>query len=708
MVQLSVFTLTPQAAAQALQDNGLDALGLTMIRLSNVWGTATPTPNNALTLSGYGTAMAPFRGTLEFLDDGSEFRTVTGVGITGPVGAFRLHPQAAMRLGRLLNRYASGMAPHHRLIPETIVFAGAVPMPDRSPQTYEPGESLGRTEPMSFHDNRGLIIDPVSIAAIFDDLITAFPALDFSNGGARNGAGGVQSIAQAASGTIVQVTDLHGNAFSAALGDVGIESQDGSNNTVAALDASGMVTLGANEVVAATGSDAAMRVRLGWATGGTMGTGPLAPPSLPMGVSLGRQFFRAYAVDLNWHLRGNRTTGAVAGVPAEDGDMPDDLKPMVHSSVQIDYIADGPDYAAHTDQVLARLDGATGDPMVFAVAPVLGDGVRTPTVPGPTARWPAYPAPNTAAPLPANPAPLTGATATWLSDEDVLVVLQANAVPDGAAVRIYNQSFVSIPAIGETPSFKRGDGGSAIAATGVATQIRVRNPLNLASGDPKPAPATLVFDLVVAPRMGPSRSFAARTLAIGAGPAADPPDGFAPTLDRMDAVPDVVKSISPVPVFGTTPSDVPDSASATPVDAARALASETVPRQGPRHPTMGRLEAMTVTGIGDGAAFSTGLSWEGVLSGALWARETVSASHRAGNPGNPAGRDVHVGGGRVIGSLGYDRARHAVRRAQPVIPLPGGPPPAQAPGWVAFSGGPNKEPPVRNGAATAGATTTGV
>ncbi|MEM1160904.1 MAG: hypothetical protein AAGJ28_08220, partial [Pseudomonadota bacterium] len=493
MTQLSVFTLTPQAAAQALQDNGLDALGLTMIRLSNAWGSVTPTPDNSLTLTGYGTALAPFRGTLEFLDDGSEFRDVTGASIGGPVGAFRLHPQAAMRLGRLMGRYADGNVPHHRLIPETVVFTGAVPMPDRSPQTYEPGESLGRTEPMSFHDNRGLIIDPFAIAAILDDLVNTFPALDFSNGASRAGAGGLTSIAQAASGMLVQVTDLHGNAFTSALGDVGVESQDGSSNTVSTLDASGMVALGAGERLAATGSDAANRVRLGWATGGTMGAGPLVPPELPVGVTLGRQFLRAYAVDLNWHLRGNRTTSAVSGIPAEDGDMPDDLKPTVHTEVQIDYIVDGPDYAAHTDQVLARLDGAGGSPLFFAVSPVLADGVRTPTAPGATARWPAYPGPNPAAPMGPNPAPLVGATATWLSGEDVLVELQPNAVPDGASVRIYNQSFVLIPAIGETPSFKRGDGGSAIAVSGVATQIRVHNPLNLVAGDPKPTPATLVF-----------------------------------------------------------------------------------------------------------------------------------------------------------------------------------------------------------------------
>ncbi|WP_120500031.1 hypothetical protein [Roseovarius sp. EL26] len=707
MTQLNVFTLTPQAAAQALQDNGLDALGLTMARLSNAWGTADPTFDaNTLRLTPSGNALAPFRGTLEYLDQGHEFRDVTGAGIAGPVAAFRLHPQAVQRLSRLMQRYAVAANPHHRPVPETLVFTGAVPAPDRSPQTYEPGESLGRSEPMSFHDHRGLIIDPISIAAIFDDLMTTLPALDFSNGAGTGAAGGVGSITALASGIIAQVVDLHGNPFTAALGDVGVEKQDGAASTTGNLDASGIVTLAAGELLAATGTNAASRVRIGWATGGALGTGPLAQPGLPGGVALTRQFLRAYAVDLDWHLRGNRTTSPIIGVPAEDGDMPDDLKPQVRTEVVIDYAVDGPDLIARANNVLARLDGAPGSPLLFAAAPKLDDAVPTPPAPGAPAHWPAFPAPAGAGVFGPTPAPLTGATATWTADEDVVVQLAANAVPDGSSLRLYNQRFISIPAIGETPSFKRGDGGAAIAVAGQPTLILVHNPLGLESGDPKPSPATLVFDLVITPRAQNRRLFAARSLPIAAGPAPVPTDVFAPALDRMGGLTDNVKSVAPVPLFGTD--DGPDdSAAGTPVDAARALASETVPRTGPRLPTMGRLESIVVSGIGS-AAISTGLDWEGVLSGTSWSRAALSANHAQGNPGNPPGPDTHNGGVHVEGALAYDLARHAVRRAQPFIPLPGGPPPAQAPGWLAMSGGNNMNPPQRAGAPPAGATSSGV
>ena len=234
---------------------------------------------------------------------------------------------------------------------------------------------------------------------------------------------------------------------------------------------------------------------------------------------------------------------------------------------------------------------------MFAVAPVIDDQVATPAAPGAGARWPTFPTPVGIGGFGANPAPIVGATATWTADEDVIVALQANAVPDGSAVRLYSQQFVSIPAIGETPSFKRGDGGAAIAVAGQPTLIRVHNPLGLSAGDPKPDPATLVFDLVVTPRGQNRRLFAARSLPIAPGPAALPADIFAPALDRMGGVSDNVKSVAPVPVFGTD-GGPDDGAAGTPVDAARALASETVPRTGPRLPTMGRLEAIVVSGIG--------------------------------------------------------------------------------------------------------------
>ncbi len=71
-------------------------------------------------------------------------------------------------------------------------------MDNRAPQIYEASEALpgpfaGRT--MSFHDARGLIVDPVAVLAIFDDLITNFAALDVGSGSvAPTDAGGVRTL----------------------------------------------------------------------------------------------------------------------------------------------------------------------------------------------------------------------------------------------------------------------------------------------------------------------------------------------------------------------------------------------------------------------------------------------------------------------------------------------------------------------------------
>jgi hypothetical protein len=690
---VTVFTLTPAAVAQALRDEGLDALGLTVPRLSNSWGGATPAYDAAtLRLTPAGPVLAPFRGTLEFLDSGAEFRDVAGAPIAGPVAAYRLHPQAVQRLDRLLAaRFAPPGHPHHRLVPETLVFTGAAQ--DRSPQTYEPGESLGRAEPMSFHDNRGLIVDPVAVAALLADLIGAFPALDASGGGPLGGAGGLATIAALAAGVLVQVNDLHGRPFAALPGGPGVEKRDAGAAPAGAPGANGLLTLAAGETLAGTGAGAAARLRLGWATGGVMGAGPLAQPAAAVALPA-RTFLRAFATDLDWHLRGNRSAGAVRGVPAEDGRMPADLTPTVRDNVTVDYPADGPDLLAEAGQVLGRLTGAAGAPLVFAVAPAISAGLGLPPTPGAAAHWPGFPAPDTAAGFAAGASqPLTGATAVWTAGEDVVLTLPANAIPDGASVRVFPQRFQLIESIGEAPSFLRGDGGGAVAAAGQPTAILVANPFGLPAGDPKPNPAVMVFDLVVTPRRGRRRMFANRRLTVAAGPAPAPADGFA-APDPMTPIPLAVKSVAPAPLFGLPRTAAPPGGLVNPIDIVRALGSETEPRQGPRHPTMGRHEMIVATGIGNAAQLDDGLDWDGVLSGARWTRETRSAALPDGNPGNPTGPDTHAGGVRATGALAYDLARLAVRRVQPMLPLPGGAAAATSPGWIVMSGGNNMNPPV--------------
>lgn len=699
----TVFTLTPASAAQALKSSGLDALGLTTLLLSPSWGSVSPSFDpTALTLTFAAAPKAPWRGILEFVDSLAAYRSVDGTPLTGSGAVLRLHPQAAARFETLaVGRYALPGQPQLRAIPHVLVVRGLTA--NTSPQTYDAGESLpagAAGKALTFHDARGLIVDPVAVAAMLSDLLTSFPALDFSAGVTSPGAlGGVAIVAGLANGIVAHVVTLHGRAFSAIGGGPDIQHQNSGGGSLGALGAGGLVTLAAGDKIAGAGGTAPARLRLGWAGGGTMNAAPLTVPALPNGVTLSRQFLRAFATDLDWHLRGNRTSAAINGIPPDDQAMPADLQPQVRDGVTVDYLVDGPDMLASVSQVAARMIGAPPGGIMFAVSPTIDSNVGAPNTPGASAHWPAFPTPNTNAGFGASLAPPTGVTATWSGTNDVVLVIPADFAPNGATVRAYAQRFQHIEAIAEEPSFVRADGGAALASAGTPVSILLRNPFVLHAGDALPNPGILVYDLVVVPRNGRRRLWAALNATIATGPAPAPADTFS-AADPLTSWPVNVKAVCPVPLFGlsrtvTPPGGTPTSAA----DLARALISETQPRQGPRLPTMARFETITVAGI-NSTNVSAGLDWDGVLSGGRWSQESRSADHGNANPGNPAGPDVHAGGVRVNGGLAYDLALHAVRRVQPIFPLPGG----STPGWIAMSGGDNFNPPAPAPAAIPGSS----
>lgn len=713
-----VYNLTPANALQSLQDEGLDALGVTAPMLSPVWSGIDPTLDLAAMTMTFGMAPnAPFRGVLDFLPSAPAFREVTGAPITGAAAVLRLHPQAAARLSRIAaSRY--GANPQVRVVPAALVIRGVTD--DASPRIYDAAEALpsggGAGVPdftnkaMSFHDSRGLIIDPVAVAAMLSDLLLAFPALDIAaNPALATQAGGVTTIAGKATGQIVHVVSLHGRVFAPVPGGPSVARFDAGTTVLGAPDANGLATLGAGERIGGTGATAAARLRVGFAaTGARMTAGPIAPPALAAGT-LGRQFIRVFAVDLDWHLKGNRSGSAVGTVPADDTGaplgMPASLHPQVRDGVTIDYFTDGPDTLAGLSQTLARIVGAPAS-LVFATSPQIVDDFALPAAPGAGAHWPQFPAPNSGQGFPAPPAaalpsPVTGATAQWSGTQDVLVTIPAGTAPVGASVRAYPQKFMLIEAIGEAPSFVRDDGATTLAAAGQPMQLLLRNPFGLLPGDPQPPGVRIVFDLVITPRVGARRLFAAVSLPVAAGPAAAPADPFAAPAAP---VPPNVRAVAPVKLFGMTGAPpAPAGMPATPAQLALAFLSETQPRQGPRLPTMGRHETVVVSGIGDATqVVAPGLSWDGVLTGARWSRESLSAQHRDGNPGNPAGPDAHCPGVHVTGLLAHDLARHAVRRVQPILIFDPNPR-----GWLIFSGGDNFNPPQAAGGATVG-TSSGV
>lgn len=630
-----------------------------------------------------------------------EFYNVDGSPINVHCTVFRFHPQAYQRLQTIsASRYA---APGQTLtlpLPAVLVVRGAAGF--QASRWYRPDEVIDNaTGAISFHDHRGFIIDPIYVAGLFADLLTALPGLlPPSVAAAANGPGGVQGIAGLANGDLVHFIDPHGNPPRIASQGAGLVTTPG-NSAISG----NLITLSPGSQIAA--NNASSPLRFGFATNGTLGSAAIAPPALAAGA-IARRFYRVMVVDTPWYLLGNRTASSVLGVAPDDQAIPSDLLPAVRDLVDIDYLSDGPDTLAEATRVLTR----PSQSMILAVSPVIDQTLLTPTVLGPNAHWPAFPAPNTNAAFPPQPVALSAAnvSAAFSGTNDVVVTVAGGAAPDGSTIRIFPRQFVEIASINASePSFVRGDGGAAIVSGNTPTSILLRNPFHLGAAEPLPNPAVLTMDIVVAPRNGRRRLTGAVAVNVAAGPVAAPPSPFfgPPAANVMGIMPPTQQGVAESPLFGIPSTVTPPAAPpASLIDLALSLLSEPAPRQAPRLPTMGRHETVAVTGsTGPGAQPAGSLLWEAVLSGARWSADSRSASHAEGNPGNPAGPDVHAPGVAVTGALAYDLALHAAKRAQSIIPrpLPGG---GVSPGWVFLMAGDNFDEP--SDAANTANTGTGV
>ncbi|MEO7040977.1 MAG: hypothetical protein ABI035_01830 [Gemmatimonadaceae bacterium] len=623
------------------------------------------------------------------------FYGVDCVPFSGPSAIYRLHPQAVLRLSTLAkDRYVTGTNPPLLPIPFAMVVRGVEGF--TTARWYEADELLGAGGTVSFHDSRGLILDPVYVACMFSDLQNWLAGLLPKSPVASSVAGGVQTIAGLSSTILVHCVDLHGAVYQPAIPGATLVTQNASLAQTGVVPASGLFTLAAGDGIACAATDN-NRLRWGWETNGVLARNRLAPPALTN--PLAQQFYRAAIVDTTWALLGNRTASAALGVDPDDQTIPADMLPLVRDQVVIDYLADGPDMLAQSNMVMNR----SNQNMVLTVSPVISNTMAVPSSIGAAAHWPTFPAPNSATGFPTPLAsPATGITAAWASGgggNDVVVTIVAGTAPEGAHVRIYPQLYVTIAAItADAPSFLRGDGGAAIAHDGAPTQIFLANPFHLVAAQPRPSPANLTLDIVVMPRNGTRKLWGAVTANVAAGPVPPSVDPFAGT-SVVALVPPIFEAVAPVPLFGIPTTVTPPGAAPGGLIAfLRALASEgSSPRQGPRLPTMARFETIVVSGTNGGTPANT-LLWEAVLSGGRWDTDTRSARHSDGNPGNPAGPDVHAPGIHVTGALAYDLARHAMRRAQPIIPLPGSP----TPGWLVAMDGANFDVPTDSTATNTG------
>jgi hypothetical protein len=717
--------LTPNDAADALQANGLDALGLVVPTLSSGWSTVAPGAGDynaaALRLT-LNNPRAPFRGPLHYEATPTRWSDVQGQPVGGPVAVLALHPEAARRLSRLVEwRYGT---PLIRPVPVAMVVHGVtLPPAAQAIDWFQAGAPLGLAGSfaVSFHDVRGLPIDPVAVAAIFADLIGQLPALRLGDPAmpAVGAAGGLNGIVALATAAIrCHVVDPHGRAYVPPRETVGrLKVIDAGSAEVAPVPDGGLVNLSAGQRLGRSAADdsadaSANRgtpLQWGWAVNGTLGRGALVPPAPP---ALATQFFRVVAVDLDWHLLGNRTDAQVQGIPAHDSVHPFALPQVRQAVPNFDYLIDGMDVLGAAGQIATGFPPAGVDVLALLTSPVLDPSLAVPPAPGAAGHWPMFPGPNTGTGLPNTADATQGLTAAWRAPGDatdakldVIVTVAADAVPPGTHLRVFPRRFVEIAAIGDEPSFVRGDGGAGIAAAGQPTVVLLVNPFGLAPAVAPPFPQTLTVDVVATARTGQRRLHSAVDVPVnaaaqswtgsnavfgGAALVATPP--LSPLMAAFGSTAE-----APASLFGMPASPSSNAPITGIVDLLRRLAKETSnPRQGPRLPTQARFD--TVFALGAAPVAGQPLAWRAVLGGARWSWESRSAQPELGDPGNPAGPDVHAAGVRADGQLAYDLALHALKRAQSIAPVSG-----SNLGWLVTIAGDNWTDPAVDGAGTVSA-----
>src|SRR5262245_23386191 len=233
------------------------------------------------------------------------FYEVDGSPVSTHCTVLRFHPQAFGRLQTVCATRYNGLGQPLTLpLPAALVVRNAPGF--RAARWYRPDELLDDASGViSFHDARGFIVDPIYVAALFADLLTALPGLQLPTVNApANGFGGVASIAALASGTLLHFIDPHGNPPQ--IGSQGANLITKNSSTAISTQ---LVTLAAGDKVAA--NNAATPLRFGFATNGTMSKADLAPPALPQGVAIARQFYRVMVVDTPFYLLGNRTNNTI-------------------------------------------------------------------------------------------------------------------------------------------------------------------------------------------------------------------------------------------------------------------------------------------------------------------------------------------------------------------------------------------------------------
>lgn len=647
----------------------IQLLGVANPQLSVKWtNTASTTLNYdgafTLTCPAGDTFVSPVAGVLN-VDNGLE-KIVLPAGGTPTTGVIiKLDPQVYLRLSRMYADEIEGKtttnnanATTERPVPCYFVYTNLTKNAWNDSDgnhngpvagLFYAGTDLHMSGQLTIHDQYGLPIDPVAVAAAFDAFVRRFATLESKaiNSNPANPAPPVtansQLVAIANSGandTTIQLVTPNGVAYNPGSLPFG--------NLTAVNAAQGLYKI--NTVASAINKapGAAADIRIGAATNGSLGTA-YTITQVRAGLTLKRDFVRAYVVSLNSYLLG---TAPNTEPSIQYNTATNNLAPVVRDNEQVTFCTNG-------NQCMGAVNAiVTGAPTIsLLVSPVIDNDFNLPPLADGTGneRWPKFPAGGGAGPFAQIPGTLAiTATAHFITDAptnnaDVYVELNCPQFVAGDSVRIYTRIFH------DDGSETRGDGAGALVI-GTKAAFRLKDPFSVVNPFQPviiPNSPTLMMDVVVVNRGLFKRTFGNITCTVTAA-AASP---LAAINNNLNAIGE--RGISTGGIQGIA-SNTPTNGATNFGNFLLNVLGENQPRASSRYPTMARYDSMA-------ASFTTP-NWQAFCGGTIFQKDGLNNFPLMGNPGNPGGKEYSSVGIRTAnGLLAYDIARAAYRRTRNVL-----------------------------------------
>lgn len=645
---------------------GLQVLGLAAPLLAGEWATGglPTTADHGWSLTGNGW-LAPAAGILNVgLPAANAIIMPAGITLDQSVAVLRLNPQAYLRISRLIatiieNRTDDVLTPL-RPIPFYFVYRGLSAAPAAG--KYFAGDPLGANGTLTVHDQRGLPIDPVAVAELFFQLLSAHDVLEMRVLGTTPSSpsslqlNDIAAIAPADE-TRVHLITPHGKPVDeATIGDL-VDGLGDSHH------ASGLYKLTASNRKVERADDAADSLQVGPATFGTVGKEVEIPEPA---VTLRRDFVRLLLFDVKPFLVGSPDSSDPANEAA--------FLPKVRHNETLTISVNG---NAAMGAANAILDGSPDRSIV--VSPEIHSDFTLPDdATNEKAQWPKFPDPGAQSEdaVPYNIFERFQPTAHFVEADgeathDVVLVLGnanvAEGLTPGLAIRVFNRRFLA------SGKEARGDGAGGIVKAGDGrVALFLRDPLGLGDS-PIPTTATLNVDVAVINSKNQTRVIGNLEATVEAAAPLSAEEQTllgAPSNPFNTEADTFLRGVAPADVVGLKPRDPsavidPDNMDAWELVLALAGADTPGdPYDAPRLPTMARRDTLVVAGS---MPTSDDPSWKAQLSGLHLERGTRNARQRLGSPGAPGGKayrglSVQTEGGR----LAYDMARAGLRRSMSI------------------------------------------